>query len=89
MKKEQDFSKGWRGPIVSPRKGTTRITIRLDTRVLDWFRQKVDAAGGGNYQTLINDALKEYILEKQVPLEALLRRVVRQELTARRRLPKS
>jgi hypothetical protein len=55
---------------------------------LEWFRQRVHAAGGGNYQTLINDALKQFVAEKQEPLEALLRRVVRDELNSqvRRRL---
>lgn len=35
---------------------------------------------GGNYQTLINDALREYMAEKWEPLEDTLRRVVREEL---------
>jgi len=42
----------------------------------------VDEAGGGNYQTLINDALREYITNQQEPIEVILRRVVREELTA-------
>jgi uncharacterized protein (DUF4415 family) len=61
MKKEYDFSKGRRGPVVTPASGKTRITIRLDDDVLAWFRGIVNEAGGGNYQTLINDALREYI----------------------------
>jgi hypothetical protein len=40
----------------------------------------VEAAGGGNYQTLINQALREYLNQQQQPLEDLLRRVVREEL---------
>jgi hypothetical protein len=51
---------------------------------LDWFRGTVDEAGGGNYQTLINDALREYITNQQEPIEVILRRVVREELTAAR-----
>ena len=39
----------------------TRITIRLDTKILKWFWERVDEAGGGNYQTMINEALKGYI----------------------------
>ncbi len=39
----------------------TRITIRIDTKILNWFRQRVHEAGGGNYQTMINEALKSYI----------------------------
>jgi metal-responsive CopG/Arc/MetJ family transcriptional regulator len=60
MRKEYDFSKA---KLVVPPKdpNKTRITIRLDTRILKWFWQRVDEAGGGNYQTMINDALKNYI----------------------------
>jgi uncharacterized protein (DUF4415 family) len=58
----------------------TRITIRLDKDILDWFRQQVDDAGGGNYQTFINEALRTYTRQKQEPLEATLRRVIRDEL---------
>ena len=62
--------------------GKTRITIRLDDDVLDWFRGEVHAAGGGNYQTLINRALREYVQNRMQPLEDILRRVVREELSA-------
>ena len=82
MKKEYDFSKGKRGAVVLVPKGKTRITIRIDDDILDWFRGTVDEAGGGNYQTLINDALREYITNQQEPIEVILRRVVREELTA-------
>jgi hypothetical protein len=61
MRKEYDFSKGKRGPIIPPDPRKTRITIRLDTKILKWFWQRVDEAGGGNYQTMINNALKSYI----------------------------
>ena len=54
-----DFSGGRRGAVVQPAQGKTRITIRLDTELLDWFREEVNRAGGGNYQTLINDVLRE------------------------------
>ena len=57
---EYDFSQGRRGPVVPTPPGKTRITIRLDNEVLEWFRHKVHEAGGGNYQTLINQALREY-----------------------------
>jgi uncharacterized protein (DUF4415 family) len=80
MKKEYDFSKGKRGAVVPVPKGKTRITIRIDDDILDWFRSEVEAAGGGNYQTLINQALREYLTQQQQPLEELLRRVVREEL---------
>jgi uncharacterized protein (DUF4415 family) len=80
MKEEYDFSKGRRGAIEPAPPGKTRITIRLDNDILDWFRREVNAMGGGNYQTLINDALHEYVEQKKVPLEEILRRVVREEL---------
>lgn len=80
MKREYDFSKAKRGPVVRVPKGKTRITIRLDDDILDWFRDQVNEAGGGNYQTLINDVLREHIRQAQEPLEATLRRVIREEL---------
>ncbi|MBM3179556.1 MAG: CopG family transcriptional regulator [Chloroflexi bacterium] len=80
MKKEYNFSKGKRGAVVPAPKGKTRITIRIDDDILDWFRGEVEAAGGGNYQTLINQTLREYLNQQQQPLEELLRRVVREEL---------
>ena len=80
MKKGYNFSKGKRGAVLPAPKGKTRITIRIDDDILDWFRGEVEAAGGGNYQTLINQALREYLNQQQQPLEELLRRVVREEL---------
>jgi len=80
MRKEYDFSKGKRGAVVSVPKGKTRITIRIDDDVLDWFRAQVERAGGGNYQSLINVALREYIQGIKEPLEETLRRVLREEL---------
>ena len=80
MKRQYDFSKGKRGAVVRVPKEKTRITIRLDGDILDWFRDQVNAAGGGNYQTLINDALREHIRQEQESLEATLRRVIREEL---------
>jgi uncharacterized protein (DUF4415 family) len=80
MKKEYDFSKGRRGPVLKPPPGKTRVTIRLDDDVLDWFRQQVDDAGGGNYQTMINEALRNFMHRKQESLETTLRRVIRDEL---------
>ena len=62
-------------------KGKTRITIRLDDDILDWFRQQVHSEGGGNYQTLINMSLREYMNSKREPLEDTLRHVIREELS--------
>ena len=61
-------------------KGKTRITIRIDEDVVEWFREQVDAAGGGNYQSLMNQALREFIKRSKEPLESTLRRVIREEL---------
>ena len=62
MRKEYDFSAAHRGPILKPLPGKTRITIRIDDHILRWFRRRVHAAGGGNYQTAINAALREYVV---------------------------
>ncbi len=77
---EYDFSKGKRGAIDPIGAGKTRITIRIDDDVLDWFREQVHHAGGGNYQTLLNEALRTHIHNQHEPLESTLRRVLREEL---------
>lgn len=81
MKKEYDFSKAQRGPALGVVQGKTRITIRLDEDVIDWFRRQTHDAGGGNYQTLLNAALREHIERQREPLEDTLRRVIREELS--------
>ena len=80
MKREYDFSQGRRGAVDPIPAGKTRVTIRLDDDILAWFRAQAHAAGGGNYQSLINVALREHIQQRKEPLEATLRRVVREEL---------
>jgi uncharacterized protein (DUF4415 family) len=80
MKKEYDFSKGKRGAIVPVPPGKTRITIRIDNEILEWFRDTVDRQGGGSYQTMINKALHNYIENSGEPVEETLRRVLREEL---------
>ncbi len=82
MKKEYDFKNGKRGHIIQLAKGKTRITIRIDDDIIEWFRQQVHNAGGGNYQTLINMALRDYMNSKREPLEDTLRHVIREELSA-------
>jgi hypothetical protein len=67
--------------------GKTRITIRIDNDVLDWFRHEVETAGTGSYQTLINRALREYIHSPEQFNESMLRRVIREELSAARSTP--
>ena len=81
--KTYDFSKGKRGPVLPVPPGKERITISLDADILDYFRDAVERAGGGNYQTLINNALRAYIEGGQKPtLEETSRRVIREELRA-------
>ena len=84
MKKEYDFSRGKRGPVVSVPAGKTRITIRIDDDLLAWFRDQVHQAGGGSYLNLMNRALREYVAKQAEPLEDTLRRVLREELSAPR-----
>lgn len=81
MKPEYDFKKAKRGAVVAIPKGKTRITIRIDDDILAWFREQVDRPGGGNYQSLMNEALSQYIRDAKEPLEATLRRVIREELS--------
>ncbi len=81
MKREYDFRKAKRGAVVSVPKRKTRITIRLDEEILAWFREQVERAGGGNYQTVINEVLRQHMRRAQEPLEKTLRRVIREELT--------
>jgi uncharacterized protein (DUF4415 family) len=84
MKDEYDFSKAKRGAVREPGREKTRITIRLDTDIVETFRQRVHDAGGGNYQTLINAALREYLRGQHDPMdEETLRRIIREELDRR------
>jgi len=78
--REYDFDRADQGAVVRSRPGKTRITIRIDTDTLNWFRRRVHEAGGGNYQSLINDALREYIRSQDGMLEERLRKVIREEL---------
>jgi len=80
MKNQYDFSKGKRGAVAKVPPGKTRITIRLDNDILEWFRARAHAAGGGNYQSMINGALRDYVGQGLEELEDTLRRVVREEL---------
>ena len=80
MKKEYDFSKGKRGAVITSPPGKTRVTIRIDNEILEWFRNTVENRGGGSYQALINKALHEYIEKRGEPIEEILRRVLREEL---------
>ncbi len=79
MKKEYNFKKAKRGPVVS-QKGKTRITIYIDRDVIEEFRNRADEAGYG-YQTMINQALRQHLEMSEKPLnEAIIRQVIREEL---------
>lgn len=73
-----DFSRARRGPVVRSELGKTKISIRLDNTVLEYFRGLVEKAGGGNYQSLINEALLEHV-HRHSTLD-IVRQVVREEL---------
>ncbi|MDR0251477.1 MAG: BrnA antitoxin family protein [Burkholderiales bacterium] len=90
MRDEDDFSKAKRAKdipalarIQQENEGKERITIRLDAEILAWFRDQVK--GGGNYQSLINDALLAHVRGADGRLERTLRKVVREELRAAHR----
>jgi hypothetical protein len=80
MKKadEYDFSKGKRGAVL-PQKGKTRITIYVDTEVLDAFRKSAESEGRG-YQTAMNEALRAVAIKEALPIEERVRSVLREEL---------
>ncbi|MBF0614866.1 MAG: BrnA antitoxin family protein [Magnetococcales bacterium] len=80
MKKEYDFSNGRRGSVIPQTGNKERITIRIDADILAWFRGIVEDAGGGNYQSMMNDALRAFMEGKQESLETTLRRVIREEM---------
>jgi uncharacterized protein (DUF4415 family) len=84
LKQSYDFSQGKRGrvlPLEPEPKGKTRITIRLDEDLVDYFLKESDAYGGAmGYQTLINQALRQHVEGKAPKLEETLRRVLREEL---------
>ncbi|NET68573.1 MAG: BrnA antitoxin family protein [Moorea sp. SIO1G6] len=80
MEAEYDFSKGKRGAIDPMPSGKTRITIPLDNDVLEWFRDQVNLSGGGNYQTLINQVLRQHIQHQLIELEGVQETIPRTEI---------
>jgi hypothetical protein len=81
MKREYDFSGARRGAVI-PQRGKTRISIFIDNAVLAAFRGRAEAGGRG-YQTLMNDALRDYLSKEDRPVtEEVLRRVLREEVPA-------
>jgi hypothetical protein len=84
MKKNYDFRNAKRGAVIPTPPGKTRITIRIDDDVLEWFRKQAHEAGGGSYQAMINGALRAHVEREQEPLEDTLRRVLREVLPSSR-----
>ena len=88
MKEQHDFSKGKRGRVLPEpplERGKVKITIRLDEDLVDRFGALADASEGKvGYQTLINQALREYLEGKHPKFEDTLRRILRQELAVDR-----
>lgn len=80
MRKEYDFSKAKRGAVVKSSAAKTRITIRLDSDVIAWFKEQVHNSDGGSYQTLINQVLRDHMKRKPEMIEATIRKVLREEL---------
>ena len=76
----EDFSKGKRGPVIKADPKKVRITIRLDSDIIEHFKNQVLAIGGGNYQSLINEALRKHIREGDQDIEKRLRKIIREEL---------
>jgi len=60
-------------------KGKTRITIFIDSDILEWFRDEAEREGRG-YQTAINQALRNYIRQDRRPIQDIVKEVVRKEL---------
>ena len=62
--------------VVTGRLGKQRVSIMLDSAVVEFFKDK---AGERGYQTMINQALHQVMHSEQ--LETALRRVIREELS--------
>jgi len=80
MKANYDFSNARRGAVLPAVSSKVRITIRLDRDIVERFKEQVDSQGGGNYQTMLNDALRSYLEHQDQSLEKMIRKVVREEI---------
>ena len=80
QKRSCDFSGGRRGAVLA-HEGKTRITMWVDSNVLEWFRTRAEHEGRG-YQTAMNEALSAFAKEDHRPLPDIVRDVVRDELRA-------
>ena len=88
MKKQYDFSKARRGPLLPPRSRTTPISLHIDDELIDWFRKRVNENCGGDYGDLINHALREYVDSHPDGLDEAMRHALRPDGHANTKLVK-
>ena len=81
-----DFTQAKQGAVIPLDAGKTKISIRLDNKVIEDFRAQVERAGTGSYQTLINDALVAFIQQRSM-MDAV-RQVIREELATSQKQPR-
>ena len=81
-----DFAGAKRGAVIAAEPGKTKISIRIDNAVIDYFRTQVERVGSGSYQTSMNDALVAFIQQRSV-IDAV-RQVVREELATPKAKPR-
>lgn len=84
MRKEYDFSGAKRAKDVphlaqlqAEMAGKSRVTMRVDNAVLAAFRARAESSGG-NYQTMMNEALKQYALG--LTMADVVREAIREEM---------
>ncbi len=63
--------------LQSEASGKSRITIRVDNEIINTFKAKA-AMNNGNYQTMINDALKQFLQGET--LAEVVKKTIKQEL---------
>ncbi len=64
MKDNYNFSQGKRGLVKPIPSNQIKLTILIDEDILEWLEKQIEEAEGGDYFTLINQALRDY-KEKQ------------------------
>ena len=84
MRKEYDFTGAKRAKDVphlaklqAEMAGKTRITMRVDNAVLAAFKARAESSGG-SYQTMMNEALKQYALG--LSMADVVRQAIREEM---------
>ena len=84
MRKEYDFGKAKRARDVphlaklqAEMAGKSRVTMRIDNAVLAVFKARAESSGG-SYQTMMNEALKQYALGLTVA--DVVRETIREEM---------